>query len=89
MEITNNYIFKRIGKDYTLIPVRESNVRVDTIINLNETGAFIFKLIEKGLDKDSIVNMMIYEYDVTIDVLTKDVDEFIDMLIKKGIVKWK
>lgn len=87
MEITNNYIFKRIGKDYTLIPVRESNVRVDTIINLNETGAFIYKLIEKGLDKDSIVNMMIYEYDVTIDVLTKDVDEFIDMLIKKGIVK--
>ena len=47
------------------------------IINLNETGAFLFELLQKGAERDELVDKMLEEYDVDREKAEADIDVFI------------
>ena len=47
------------------------------IINLNETGAFLFELLQKGAERDELVDKILEEYDVDREKAEADIDVFI------------
>ena len=48
------------------------------IINLNETGAFLFKLMQSGIDREELISKMLDEYEVTPLKAEEDIDLFIE-----------
>ena len=48
------------------------------IINLNETGAFLFKLMQSGSDREELISKMLDEYEVTPKKAEEDIDLFIE-----------
>ena len=82
--ISNNFMLKQVGNEYMIIPVSNTNVNFSKIFNTNEVGAFIYKNL-KNHSKDEVLELLKNEYDAPIDVLKKDLDEFINELRIRGI----
>ena len=52
-------------------------VHFNGIINLNETGAFLFGELQKGADREELIQKLLAEYDVTPEKAANDIDIFI------------
>ncbi len=61
----------KIKKDFKL------TLDFNGIINLNETGAFLFGLLQEGAEKEDLLRKMLEEYDVTPEKAAADIDVFL------------
>ena len=82
--LSKNFMLKQVGNEYMIIPVSNNNVNFSKIFNTNEVGAFIFNNL-KDHSKDEVLELLAKEYDAPKDVLSKDLDEFINELKIRGI----
>jgi hypothetical protein len=57
-----------------------------SIYELNETAAFIFEGLIKGLDEETLINLLMREYQVGKIQIKNDVRAIIDDFLKKKIV---
>ena len=83
--LNNNFMLKKVGNEYMIIPTSNKNVNISKIFNTNETGDFIFNNLKDNKSIDEILSLLKKEYNAPIDVLKKDLDEFILELKKRGI----
>lgn len=68
---------RKVADSYVVVPVNNLTLDFNGIINLNETGAFLFELLQKGADREELVQKMLDEYEVTRDKAENDIDNFI------------
>ena len=87
MKLKNNYTLRTVADKTVAIALEDNGNQTDGIITLNDTGAFIFGLINDGLEKGKIVNEFYEEYDVTKEEAQKAVDAFIENLNKSGLLE--
>lgn len=86
MKIKEGYLLREVAGSNIVVPVGSGMMDFSGVITLNEVGAFIWKILEKGADKEDIVNKMLEEYDVEKAVVEQDVDEYIDRLKGAGLI---
>lgn len=87
MRAKDGYEVRRIADVNILCPTTEE-VDLTHVVTLNETGLFIWDMLQKDVTVDNIVNAMLKEYDVSREVLTEDVEEYIDYLrVQKLLVE--
>ena len=77
MKIKSNFILRKVADSYVVVPVGKMTLDFNGIINLNETGAFLFGLRQKGAERDELTDRLLEEYDVTRDRAKKDIDIFL------------
>ena len=53
---------------------------------MNETGAFIWRLLEKGMSVQEVAKALTEDYDVSFDKAVSDTDKFINELKRKSIL---
>lgn len=78
MKIKEDFILRKIADSYVVVPVNKLTLDFNGIINLNETGAFLFESLQKGADREELINKLLEEYDVTPEKAAVDVDNFIE-----------
>ena len=76
MKIKDDFVLRKVADSYVVVPVNSLTLDFNGVINLNETGAFLFEQLQKGIEKDELIAKMISEYDVT----SADIDIFINKL---------
>ena len=52
MKVKDGFIVKKVVDDYVVVPVGDNFVDFSSIINLNETGAFLWKCLENDVTED-------------------------------------
>lgn len=74
--------FQRIKIDGAdcVVPVGKRRMDFDGMITLNESGAFIWKCLEKGFDAEAIVSAILNEYEANWETATSCVSVFLDKL---------
>ena len=77
MRVKENFMLRKIADSYVVVPVGRQTLDFNGIINLNETGAFLFELLQKGASRDELVEKLLAEYEVERDRAQADVDKFI------------
>ena len=88
MKIKSGFILREniVGNDNkvgVVICVDSSVANLNGYIQLNETGIFIWKMLEKGAEKQDIVSAILKEYEgAPVEVVEKDVDNIILQLKK-------
>lgn len=87
MKIKKGFILREVAGNYIVVSVGEMAKQFNGVINLNQTGAFMWKELEKGGDKDSLTDALLREYDVDREKAQKDAERFIDTLLGAGIVE--
>lgn len=83
ININKNFIIRYINDEIILINKKENN----EIYKFNNTSQFIFSLIQKNIDKDTIIKKMHKKYNITESIAEKDVTEFINSLKEVGIIE--
>ncbi len=87
MQIKDNYVLTKVVDSYIAVPVGSGNVDLNTIISLNETGAFIWNLMKEDIEKEAVIEAMLNEYDVNREQAEADVDKFISQIKEADLLK--
>lgn len=87
MKIKEDFILRKVVDSYVVVPVNSMTLDFNGIINLNETGAFLFELLQKGATKDELLQKMLEEYDVSQKKASDDIDIFIEKVKEADILE--
>ena len=87
MKIGEKFILKKIFDDYIVVPVGSELVDFNSLITLNETGAFLWESLKTDLTEEELCSKLCSEYDVDLDTAKTDVSEFVSKLIEAGVLK--
>ncbi len=80
MKIKDTYILRNVAGQNIVVALGGENIDFNSVITLNDTGAFIFRQMEKHTDKDSVINALLSEYDIDRSTAENDFDIFIKKL---------
>lgn len=80
MKIKGDFVLRKIADSVVVVPVGATAVDFGSMLNLNETGAFLFELLQKSASKEELLASMLNEYDVTSEKAEADIDTFINKL---------
>lgn len=87
MKIKDDFILRKVADTYVVVPVNSMTLDFNGIINLNETGAFLFGLLQKGATKEELLDKMLEEYDVPQKKAYEDIDIFIQKVKDADILE--
>jgi methyltransferase-like protein len=71
-------VTRKTGSEYVLVPVTNNIADMNSVFTLNETGAFIWELIDGKRNLEEIINAVTEEYEIEKGSAEKDVFSFID-----------
>ena len=77
MKIKKDFILRKVADSYVVVPVGKLTLDFNGIINLNETGAFLFEILQQGADEDALIEQLVAEYDVSPEKAAADIDIFL------------
>lgn len=87
MKLKTKYILRSVADKTVAIAVEQGDEKTDGVITLNETGAFIFSLINDGADFDTVTDKFFDEYDVTKEEAVKVVENFVEYLKNSDLLE--
>lgn len=86
MIIKKDLIKRRIAGDTVLVPVGKTVYDANGLFVMNELGTFIWDLLPGVDTEEEICRAIIDEYDVSEEVASADVAEFMDALRRMEII---
>jgi len=81
-----DFVYRRIVDEVLLLPIRHNFGDLQSIFTLNEVGACIWELLDGSRTLRNIRDVIASEFDVTADVATADLEEFVARLEDVGAV---
>lgn len=88
MKIQDGYVLREIAGQFMAIPIGSRVKDLHGLIALNETGAFLWKLLSsKDCDIYYLTNSLTSEYDVTDSDAQTAVTGFIEMLNQEKLLE--
>ncbi len=86
MKLKSGFILKEVAGDIVVVPSGDT-LNLDMMITLNETGAFLWKILETGADESELVSALLEEYDVTPEMAAECVKDFGEKLNENGFLE--
>ncbi|MBQ3182431.1 MAG: PqqD family protein [Clostridia bacterium] len=80
MKINENFVLRQIADTWVVLPLGDTTLDFNGMMTLNETGSFLWSILEKGCQQAELVNALLNEYDVTKEQAETDVEEFLNKL---------
>lgn len=87
MKIKDDFILRKVADTYVVVPVNSMTLDFNGIINLNETGAFLFEILQKGATKEELLEKMLEEYEVSEKKASDDIDVFVQKIKDADILE--
>lgn len=86
MQINKDFTIQKVGSSYVAVPVGETSKHFHGMVRLNETGAFLWKLMaEKDCTEEELVEALLVEYDVAREIAANDVHRIVEQLRESNI----
>ena len=79
-------VTRKTGNEYVLVPVTNKIADMNSVYTLNDTGAFIWELIDGKKNVEEIIDLVTQEYEIEISSASKDVFDFIRNIQKFLII---
>ena len=87
MKIVDGFMLREIVDTWVVVPLGKRVVEFNGIMTLSETGALLWRGIEKGADINSLVDSVMAEYDIDKTTALSDTLEFISAIKQKGLLE--
>ena len=87
MKIKEGFVLKEIDNNFIVVAIGEAVKTFNGMIQLNETSAFLWKLLESGKEEREMAEEFAKEYGVSLEIATNDVNEFIQNLKEANLLK--
>lgn len=87
MKIRKEFVLREIDGDYIIIPTGKTIHAFKGLITVNEVGAALWKMLQSEKSLNELVKGILDEYDVEESVAREDIQEFLEILSKNGILE--
>lgn len=87
MKLKSGFVLKSVGDNHIVVPVGAQTVDFRCMITLNDTGAFLWKLLETEQTEETLVTALLEEYDVTAERASADVAAFLANLQDSNLLE--
>lgn len=84
MKLNQDFELKHIAGSYIVFPVGKKIVDFNGMLNLNETGAFLWEKLKSGADRQGLVESLCAEYAIDSETAGEDIDAFLKKLSDIG-----
>lgn len=86
MRVASDFMLREIAGEYVIIPVGSSALKFNGLITVNDTGAFLWKLLQEETTQEALVEAMLQEYEVDSLTASQDVADFLAYLGEKDLL---
>ncbi len=86
MKIKSGLVLREVADNFIVVAVGDRVKEFNGLINLNSTGAFLWKQLEKGADADELVKCLLDEYEIDCETARRDVLAFISKIKEAKLV---
>lgn len=77
-------VFRRVGDEAVLVPVRGQSAVEGELFSLNEVGAFIWERLLEGIAAEEIPARIVESFEVELAQAQADLDRFVEELVAAG-----
>lgn len=86
MKTKSDFILRKMDNMSIVVAVGESAKRFNGVINLNGTAEFMWQKLAQGCTREELIDSVLAEYDVSREIVEKDVDNLLDKLRSEDII---
>ena len=87
MRIKEGYLLREVAASYVVVPTGKATLDFTGVITLNETGAFLWKLLADGKTGQELPGALLEEYDTTEAKAKADIDIFLAKLKAADLIE--
>ena len=87
MKIKKGFVLRVVGGENVVVPVGEMSKKFHGMINLNETGAFLWKFFSEEHSVEEGIDALCSEYEVERERAANDVQKFISIIENNGFAE--
>ena len=69
-----------------VLPVGEAAEKFNGMIRLNDTGIYLWTLLEQDTDEDALLSAMLRDYEIDEETARADIHRFVETLRRAGIL---
>ena len=84
MKIPDGFIIREVAGNHIAVATGEASKKFNCMITVNGSGKILFETLQKGAERNELVDVLLNTYEVQRDVAERDVDKFIAKLGKKN-----
>jgi len=85
MKLKGGFVLSEIAGKTVAVPT-EDDVDLNTMITLNETGAFLWERLQAETSVDALVDALLSQYDVDEASARRSVEAFVGKLKENGFI---
>ena len=86
MHITPGFVVRQIAGETIAVPSGPSAQSLSGLLALNDSGEFLFNLLQTEQTQESLVQSLLDAYEVDEETACADVAEFLEILRQNGIL---
>jgi len=80
MRVKDGFVMREVAGQYVVIAVGEASKKFHGMIKLNRTGKDIWECLQQGFEEEEIVKDLQEKYQVTIEEVRQDVQDFLSKM---------
>lgn len=88
MKIKADFYMKEVAGLNVVVATGDTAENMNSMINLNETAAFLWRQLESDTTKEELIKNLTQEYDVDYERASTSVDNFIKKLDEIGCISF-
>jgi len=82
-----DYLYRALAGEHILVPTGPAALQFNGLVTLNETGAFLWRLLERRQTRDGLVAALAREYGAAEAQVGEDVDRFLALAARRGLIR--
>ena len=86
MKIKEGYLLREVAGNKIVVPVGDAVLDFNGMINLNETGAFLWEKLQEDVEPKFLLSELRNEFDVDEETAKEDIVAFLNKLAKAGLL---
>ena len=87
MKVKPNYVLREVADTWIVLPLADSNLDLNVMLSVTESGAILWKHLEQGCDQQTLVDALMDEYEVSEEQCRADVIKFLNKLEQFGCLE--
>jgi len=81
-----DYLLRQVADTWVIVPVGQAAATFAGMVTLNGTGAYIWELLEKEQNLESLTDALMAHYEVDRELAYRDAKAFVEKLIPVGAI---
>ena len=80
------FVIRQVADRYVIVPVGTAAETLCGMITINDTGKFLWDLLETEQTYETLAEALVKEYEIDMDLALKDVKTFLKPILPTGAI---